>query len=228
LTNSDPAAAQSGLDDTHVRANRYDVLSRLADDLAHEIKNPFNAIVVNLEVARRRIVAGSVDGALERADIVEQEVRRVHSLVDELLQLLRPTRSETGPVAVDGIIESLASALHLQARAARVTLEYKSESSLYAQIRPDALKFALLNLLSCAIDAEAEAGGTISVTTRRAAEGVYAIVMCSRAVLSHNDDRVRYCGTLMESAGGEMEAPEPQQGGSGSTVTLVMPPGRFS
>ena len=45
--------------DLDTRANRYDILSRLADDLAHEIKNPLNAIVVNLEVLRRKIETGA-------------------------------------------------------------------------------------------------------------------------------------------------------------------------
>src|SRR5688500_20395618 len=90
------------------RANRYDVVSRLADDLAHEIKNPLNAIVVNLEVLRRKLAAGAADAALERANVVDEEIARVHTLVDQLLQLVRPPRGASGPVALDeGRDESL-------------------------------------------------------------------------------------------------------------------------
>jgi signal transduction histidine kinase len=209
-----------------IRANRYDVLSRLADDLAHEIKNPLNAIVVNLEVLRRRVEKGATDAALERTGVIEHEIRRVHRLVDELLQLLRPAKPESGPIAVDAIIESLSGALHLQAKAARVPLDWETESSLYAQVRTGPLKFALLNLLNYAIDAEAEAGGAISVRAHRTADEVYIVMSCSRAQLATDSPHIHYCRELMQSAGGILESVAPQHGG-GSTVTLIVPPGRF-
>lgn len=220
-----PADAPLELD---VRANRYDLLSRLADDLAHEIKNPLNAIVVNLEVLRRRVQNDAPDKALERADVIEHEVRRVHSLVDQLLQLLRPAKTtEVMPVAVDGIVQSLASAVQLQAKAARVTLESDAESSLYAQIRAAPLQFALLNLLTYAIDEESRAGGAIALSARRAGDDIWIVVKCSYAELDSNDEHMRHCMRLMAAAGGTMQPLGPPASGGGSTITLVVPPGKF-
>lgn len=210
-----------------IRANRYDVLSRLADDLAHEIKNPLNAIVVNLEVLRKRVSTGTTDAALERTDVIEQEIRRVHALVDQLLQLLRPARGEVGPLAIDGIIDSLMPPLEIQAKAARVTLAFQLQPSLYAQIRSEPFKFALLNLVTRAIDAEAEAGGGVAIEAKRAADEIYIIVVCSKAVLTRDEACLQFCRTLVEAAGGDLESAEPHSGGSGSTVTLVMPPAKF-
>lgn len=210
-----------------VRANRYDLLSRLADDLAHEIKNPLNAIVVNLEVMRRRVESGAADRALERADVIEHEVRRVHTLVDQLLQLLRQAKSDTALVAVDTVIESIATAVATRARAARVTFEWEMESGLYSQIQSESLKFALLNLVTRAIDAEAEAGGTVTLKARSAADEIYIVVQCSRAVLGPEDEYIRFCRLLTEGAGGALESLEPHNGGTGSTVTLVVPSGRL-
>jgi two-component system, NtrC family, C4-dicarboxylate transport sensor histidine kinase DctB len=209
-----------------IRANRYDVLSRLADDLAHEIKNPLNAVVVNLEVLRRRIEKGATEAALERTGVIEHEVRRVHRLVEELLQLLRPAKLESGPIAVDAIIDSLSGSLHLQAKAVHVPLDWECESSLYAQVHSAPLKFALLNLLNYAIDAEAEAGGAISVRAHRTADEVYIVVSCSRAQLATDSQHIYYCRELIQTAGGTLESVAPQHGG-GSTVTLMVPPGRF-
>jgi signal transduction histidine kinase len=39
-------AAEQGL------AERFALVRRIADDLAHELKNPLNAMVINLEVLR--------------------------------------------------------------------------------------------------------------------------------------------------------------------------------
>jgi signal transduction histidine kinase len=214
-------------DGVEVRANRYDVLSRLADDLAHEIKNPLNAIVVNLEVLRRRVAAGAADAAQERADVIEQEVRRVHLLVDQLLQLMRPARAEAGPLAIDAILDALTSALKIQAKAARVSLEVDTEQSLYAQIQPEAFKFALLNLIARAIDAESAAGGGVSIQAKRAAAEIYVVVTCSNAVLDADEEHMRFCRSLIAAAGGVFESLEAHNNGTGSTVTLVVPQARF-
>ncbi|HEX6559922.1 MAG TPA: HAMP domain-containing sensor histidine kinase [Longimicrobiales bacterium] len=210
-----------------VLANRYNVLSRLADDLAHEIKNPLNAIVVNLEVLRRRVDNGSQQAALERADVIEHEVRRVHGLVDQLLQMLRPARAEAGPVAVDGILDGLLGAVELQAKAARVELAWQAESSLYAQVRVEPFKFALLNALTYAIDAEAQAGGKVDLQARRAADEIYVIINGSAGKLSAEHEHIRHCRQLMVSAGGALESLEPHANGTGSTLTLVVPTAKF-
>lgn len=212
-----------------VRANRYDILSRLADDLAHEIKNPLNAVVVNLEVLRRRIEKGAADAALERVDVIEQEIRRVHVLVEQLLQLARPSRLEPGPIPVDGLLNPLASTIELQAKAARVKFEYVSESNLYAQVRPETLRFAVLNLISGAIDALAQHGsGILSLEVGRTGGAISMRVRCRGTELKAETEYVRLCATLMEAAGGEMLPPEQLEDGIGSTITLLLPRANFA
>jgi signal transduction histidine kinase len=211
-----------------IRANRYDVVSRLADDVAHEIKNPLNAIVVNLEVMRRKIGNGANDVALERARVIDHEVRRVHALVEQLLQLLRPAKSETALLAIDALLESMAPAIEIQAKAARVTVQFESESDLYTRVRSEPFRFALLNLLGRAIDAEAATNGTVTIQARRAADEIYLIVKCSSAELNANDEAVEFCRLLMQQAGGTLESVELNHGAVGSTATVVMPPARLA
>ena len=228
---TETAESQSGGDGPEtpiaIRANRYDVVSRLADDVAHEIKNPLNAIVVNLEVLRRRMGTGAIDVALERAAVIDHEVRRVHSLVEQLLQLLRPGKTETALVAVDSVLESLAPAIEIQAKAALVTVHFEMESDLYTRIRSEPFRFALLNLLGCAIDAEALMKGTVTIQARRAADEIYLIVTCSSAELNANDEAMQFCRLLMHDAGGALESVELNHGTVGSTATVVMPPAGF-
>lgn len=211
-----------------LRANRYDVLSRLAEDLAHEIKNPLNAIVVNLEVLRRRVANAAADAALDRAAVIEHEVRRVHGLVDQLLQLLRPGKVEATPVAVDAVLEALAPVIQIQAKAAHVPLTYEAGSDLFAQIQSESLKFALLNLIGHAIDAESRAGGAVHIEATRAADEIYIVLRCSQAVLHADDEQIKLCSILMNSAGGSLESLEPTRDGSGSTATLVISRGKFA
>ena len=188
---------------SETRANRYDVVSRLADDLAHEIKNPLNAIVVNLEVLRRKIATGAADAALERANVVDQELVRVHMLVDQLLQLVRPPRGPMSPLSLDEMLDELRPLLELQAKAARAEFQMSSDSGVFARVTKDVMKFAVLNLITAVYGAEA-GDESISVETR--ASGANAeIVIRSASGFNENDEFVKQARELMGTAGGELE-----------------------
>ena len=201
------------------RANRYDVVSRLADDLAHEIKNPLNAIVVNLEVLRRKIAVGAAEAALERANVVDEEIMRVHTLVDQLLQLIRPPRSEPGPVSLDSVLDELRPLLELQAKAARAGFEMSADSGLFAKIERHVLKFAVLNLI-VAIYAAAAVDESITIETRATGADAEIVIRSHASGLQATDAFVREARELIASAGGELEITEPSGSGAGSTAVL--------
>ena len=79
-------------------------LQSLATRVAHEIRNPLNAVSVNLEVVRSRCERESVEprAVLPFATAAASELERVSRLIDALLSLARPARSDlailAGPV----------------------------------------------------------------------------------------------------------------------------------
>jgi len=159
-----------------LRARRYDLVSRLADDLAHEIKNPLHAMVINLEVLRRRVGAGAVDAALERADVIEHELHRVHRLIDQVLQLLRPERSAITSTPVDDIVGDIMPLIEVRARAARLTFRYEPlGSGTSARVRPESLKLALLALSAAAVGAVNDGRGELVL---RAANSTARLRIC--------------------------------------------------
>lgn len=145
------------------RANQFALISRLADDLAHEIKNPLNAIVINLEVLKVRIAKGNADAAIERAGVIEHEVRRLHQLVDHLLQLIRPEREDTSTLALQGALDELLPLLEAQTRLARNELHTDCGMTVFIAVRRDAFKFAMLNLFSAVHERLGEGGGALIV-----------------------------------------------------------------
>lgn len=202
-----------------MRANRYEVVSRLADDLAHEIKNPLNAIVVNLEVLRRKVAAGAGDAALERANVVDQEIMRVHTLVDQLLQLVRPPRAETGAVSLDETLDELRPLLDVQAKTARVGFHMSTDSGLFAKVARDSLKFAVLNVIVAIYSAEAK-NESITIETRAMDADAEIVIRSRGAVLASSDSFVEHARALMESVAGKLELAEPASPGTGSTAVL--------
>ena len=90
------------------------VLQRLATRVAHEVRNPLNAVAVNLEVVRSRCERETVEprAVLPFATSAAGELERVSRLVDAVLALARPARSDlavlAGPVIT--VYDALASA----------------------------------------------------------------------------------------------------------------------
>lgn len=144
-----------------IQANRLDLLSRLAGDISHEIKNPLHAMVINLELVRRRVEKGEREGALERVAIVEQEVAKVHGLTHALIEALRPPR-EVDTVSVPArVVEEIVPLLAARARLARVDFSAEpGADAVRVDLSPHLLRQALLNLFDRGVRA-AGVGGTV-------------------------------------------------------------------
>lgn len=204
------------------RANRYDVVSRLADDLAHEIKNPLNAIVVNLEVLRRKIETGAPQVAVERANVVDQEVARVHALVDQLLQLIRPARGEAKTISLDETLDELRPLLDAQAKAARVTLDVTTDAGLFVKAARDVVKFAILNLVIAIYELGADLK-QVRIETRGTGADAEIVVHSEPAAFEPNAEFVQHARIWIEMAGGTLEIAELSAEKVGSTTILRMP-----
>jgi signal transduction histidine kinase len=78
-----------------------DALQHLARRITHEIKNPLNAVAVNLEVVRSRCQRGSTDptALLPFATAASAELERVSRLVEALLAVSRPTLPDVAALA---------------------------------------------------------------------------------------------------------------------------------
>jgi signal transduction histidine kinase len=78
-----------------------EALQHLGRRIAHEIKNPLNAVAVNLEVVRSRCERGSMDASalLPFATAAAGELERVVRLVEALLAVARPTLPDVAALA---------------------------------------------------------------------------------------------------------------------------------
>jgi signal transduction histidine kinase len=148
------------------RANRFELVSRLADDLAHEIRNPLNAIVINLEVLKVRLARADNEGVSDRVEVIEHEARRLHQLVDRLLQLLRPAREEAASLALDQALDEVLPLIETQARLARNEFRNICNGAAFVPVRGDILKFALLNFFTAVHERLGEGGGVLTLDCR--------------------------------------------------------------
>src|SRR4029453_2513532 len=82
-------------------------LGRLTSGVAHEVKNPLNAMMIHLELVKARLEAGD-PGAVkvrESLDVISSEIRRLDRGVEGFLRFVRPPELSLNAVAVHLLIK---------------------------------------------------------------------------------------------------------------------------
>ena len=157
-----PSAAP-GDEPLALRANKLELLERLADDLAHEIKNPLHSMVINLEVLKRRVArADSAEEVQRYIGVLAGELERVNRRIELLLRLSRPGRGPES-TTLNELVEELMELIQLEARHADASVDYLPEGAPARVFVPrEPTRQAILNLVLEVID-HMERGGTLRV-----------------------------------------------------------------
>jgi signal transduction histidine kinase len=159
----DPAPASSQASPpASARQNKLELVERLAEDLAHEIKNPLHSMVINLEVLKRRVAraAGDDADAMRYIEVLSGELDRVGRRIDLLLQLARPLPAG-GSCSLDETLAQLEELLQVEAGQHRVAVEMGTGAPFVdVPVPRPALSQLLLNVILHAVDA-AGRGGTV-------------------------------------------------------------------
>ncbi|HLH38085.1 MAG TPA: HAMP domain-containing sensor histidine kinase [Bryobacteraceae bacterium] len=139
-------------------ASRLTAISRITGSVAHEIKNPLNAISLHLDLLRARL-GGPEDELNAEIDVLSKEVRRLDRVVKTFLDFSRPVDVRLEEVDLAALAREVSDLMKPQARLAKIDLVFDAPT-VPALIRGDAdlLKQAILNLVTNALDAMKEGG----------------------------------------------------------------------
>jgi len=149
---------------TH-RSERLASLGTLAAGLAHEIRNPLNAAVLQLAVVQRRLArseGADVPAAKAAAEVVAAEMARLAALVQEFLQFARPQPLRLTETDVAALASSVVALLRPEASSRGVALTLTADSGALANLDAERFKQVLINLVRNAIEA-ADTGGSVQV-----------------------------------------------------------------
>ena len=148
----------------HMMALKLKVPLALASGLAHEIRNPLNAIGLNLTLLERRLRAGGED-ASPILEAVRAEVRRISSLTNEMMDFARPIDIRPQWHRIDQLLSELQTVHGATFDASEITFSTAIEGDPYIWCDVDRLRQALINLLTNAVEAIDSRGEiTVSVT----------------------------------------------------------------
>lgn len=148
-------------------------LGRLTAGIAHEVKNPLNAMSIHLELLRTKIRAADPGqtAALEHVNIIESEVRRLDEVVQGFLKFTRPDDLRLQPVRVGALMQEILPVVRPEAERRGVTIDVACPDTTSAVNADESmLRQALLNLAINACQAMPD-GGTLRLACADAPRG---------------------------------------------------------
>ena len=139
-------------------ADRLSAISRITSGVAHEVKNPLNAILMHVELARMKLARQDTDVA-PQMEIISREILRLDRVVKTFLDFTRPVELHPAEVPLDSFVREIVDLAAPQAEAAGIRVAVSSDTDA-ANIRVDRdlMKQAILNVVVNAIQAMPQGG----------------------------------------------------------------------
>ncbi|MEP7287737.1 MAG: response regulator [Chloroflexota bacterium] len=146
-----------------VRADKLAALGTLAAGVAHEVNNPLQPLLTNLELALEDLDAGrSVDRELLESS--EKDVQRIKRIVSRLLDFARPDQTDMESVNVNNTIREVLSLAGKQLEHAHVQVKTDLAAQCLINGSNDLLSQVFLNLMVNAMEAMPH-GGILTITS---------------------------------------------------------------
>src|ERR1700726_3595009 len=153
-------------------SRRLSASGRLTRGVAHEVKNPINAIVLHLQLLRNKLAHQEPD-TQRHMDIIDSEIRRLDRVVQTLIDFTRPRDLHLEEVDLRRLMEDVAQLAAPDAEQHGVTIQRQMpDQHLTVKVDLDLMKQALLNVVLNGVQAM-PAGGLLSISARR--ENTYVV-----------------------------------------------------
>ncbi len=156
-------------------SRRLSASGRLTRGVAHEVKNPINAIVLHLQLLRNKLAEQEPD-TRRHMDIIDSEIRRLDRVVQTLVDFTRPRDLHLEEVDLRRLMEDVAQLAAPDAEQHGVTIErHMPEQTLPIKVDVDLMKQAFLNVVINGVQAMPQ-GGLLTISARRENNAVVAEV----------------------------------------------------
>ncbi len=223
------------------QANQLAHLGTLASGLAHEIRNPLNAMNLNLQLLEEELASGELSSeTLSMLRSSRAEVERLERLVQDFLAYARPQPARKIETVLADLVGDVVRFIRPQFADAGVDLIYEQEKGVPpVRIDQALVRQALLNVLQNAMEVSPR-GSRVVVRVGATDHGEARVDVRDRGPGIAPEDRERIFEVFyskkpagsglglpialraMESHGGRIEVDS--QPGEGSTFRLILPP----
>ena len=228
-----------------VMAEKLAALGELTAGVAHEINNPTQVMLGNLDVLMSEL-GDRLDPVRPEVDLVIEQIYRIQAIVEKLLKYARPGEyaGYLEQVDVNQVANETVSLVSHMRRQSTFDIALDLKASQPVTINAQELQQVLVNLISNAVHALPETGGEIRLSTRDwEGRGVRIDVadngsgmsanQCSRIFNPFYSTKPEGMGTglglsvsygLIRRYGGNIEVASKPGGGTVFTISLLTEP----
>jgi len=222
-------------------AERLSSLGHLAAGVAHEIRNPLNAIGMGLQRLKREFPPqeeSKKEEYLSFTELIFKEIRRVNEIIEQFLTLSRPSQLNLKLSSLQELLKNLVTLLREEASSQGVQIQAERISDLpLIKMDDEKLTQAFMNIMKNGMQAM-EQGGVLCIETQSFKDRVEVSVSDSGSGISPDQiEKVfNYYYTtkekgvglglpiahrIIEAHGGQLKVES--QVGIGTKVTVLLP-----
>ena len=140
-------------------------LGRLTSGVAHEVKNPLNAMMIHVELLKERLEDSGVD-VKKSLEVIGGEIRRLDRVVQGFLKFMRPQELTLKPVDLNAMLQSVCALLEAESLSHGVRFVLELDAALPAvSADEELLRQAFINIVQNAVQAM-PSGGAVRIRTR--------------------------------------------------------------
>ena len=147
-------------------SRRLSASSRVTRGVAHEVKNPINAIVLHLQLLQNKLAQEEPD-TRRHMDIIDSEIRRLDRVVQTLVDFTRPRDLHLEEIDLRSMLEDVAQLAAPDAEQHGVNIDlHMPEQKLPVKVDIDLMKQAILNVVINGVQAMPQ-GGRLTISASR-------------------------------------------------------------
>jgi len=230
---------QKRLERENRRRERLSEMGDMAAGVAHEIRNPLNAIAIAAQRLKMEF-----QPSVEKEDYdrltknILEESERLNQILTRFLELAKTRATEEWPINLEEPIDKAIASLRAEAEVGRITINYSQQQSVVVKANPEKLQQVVVNLIKNSIQAMPK-GGTVSIGVDATAEKTVAVTVAdsgpgfapevlSRMFQPYFTTKVDGSGLglalaykMITDMGGEISAVNRSEGGA--MVSIVLP-----
>ena len=154
-----------------VQSEKMAAFGQLGAGIAHEVKNPLAGILASAQISKMEVDPNTQ--VYKDLGLIEKETKRCKIIIDNLLKFARQEKAVKTTVRINTVIEDAIAIVNHQLELNKVKLETQLEPDLPPVYgNPNQLQQVFMNLMINAQQAMGGKAGSLTVSSRRAAENI--------------------------------------------------------